>query len=193
MSPPWSKTDWRGARAQARGHPACPLWISPNPAKEVKRPGVKPKPKEPYTQEEVIQILLACHKLGQASYERDRARAIILLLRYTGLRISEVATLARDRVREDRIYLYRMKNGKPVFLPIPAFLREALDSLPTPKGHGGEVEVLLLEWQRHNSGIHPRRDSHTRPCLQDFQSRWHPCASLPAHLGNCAVGKRLDN
>jgi integrase len=125
------KTQWHNVV------PACPLWISPNPAKEVKRPGVKPKPKELYTQEEVIQILLACHKLGQTSYESDRARAIILLLRYTGLRISEVATLARDRVREDRIYLYRMKNGKPVFLPIPAFLREALDSLPTPKGQLG--------------------------------------------------------
>ncbi|MDQ2841127.1 MAG: site-specific integrase [Acidobacteriota bacterium] len=58
---------------------------------------------------------------------------MVLLLRYTGLRISDVATLARDRVREDRIYLYTMKNGKLVFLPIPAFLREALDDLPTPK------------------------------------------------------------
>lgn len=32
-------------------------WISFNPAKEVKPPKTKPKPKEPYTQEEVIQIL----------------------------------------------------------------------------------------------------------------------------------------
>ncbi len=59
---------------------------------------------------------------------------MVLLLRYTGLRISDVATLARDRVREDPIHLYTMKNGKPVFSPIPAFLREALDLLPTPKG-----------------------------------------------------------
>ncbi len=59
---------------------------------------------------------------------------MILLLRYTGLRISDVATLPRDRVRDNRIHLYTMKNGKPVFLPIPGFLQEALDSLPTPKG-----------------------------------------------------------
>jgi integrase len=32
-------------------------WISFNPAKEVKPPKTKPKPKEPYTQDEVIQIL----------------------------------------------------------------------------------------------------------------------------------------
>jgi hypothetical protein len=46
---------------------------------------------------------------------------MVLLLRYTGLRISDVATLARDRVRQDRIYLYTMKNGKPVFFPCPPF------------------------------------------------------------------------
>lgn len=44
---------------------------------------------------------------------------MVLLLRYTGLRISDVATLARERVRNGRIYLYTMKNGKPIFLPIP--------------------------------------------------------------------------
>lgn len=112
-------------------------WMLFNPAKEVKPPIVKPKPKDPYTQEEVIQIVSACDELGRGSYERNRARAMVLLLRYTGLRISDVATLARDRVREDRICLYTMKNGKPVFLPIPAFLREVLDSLPTPKGTEG--------------------------------------------------------
>ena len=93
--------------------------------------------------EEVIQILSACDELGKGAYERDRARAMILLLRYTGLRISDVATLARDRVREDRIYLYTMKNGKPVFLPIPAFLREALDGLPTPKGTEGKSKYFF--------------------------------------------------
>jgi integrase len=79
------------------------------------------------------QILFAWDRIGKGAYERDRARAVALLLRYTGLRISDVATLARDRVREDRIYLYTMKNGKPVFLPIPSMLRDALHGLPIPK------------------------------------------------------------
>ncbi|MGH9343576.1 MAG: tyrosine-type recombinase/integrase, partial [Terriglobia bacterium] len=101
-------------------------WISFNPAKEVKAAKPKPRPKEPYSEGEVKRILFACDRLGKGNYERNRARAMILLLRYTGLRISDVATLARDRVREDRIYLYTMKNGKPVFLPIPAVLQGAL-------------------------------------------------------------------
>jgi integrase len=78
-----------------------------------------------------------------AAYERERARAMILLLRYTGLRMSDVATLARDRVRGDRIYLYTIKNGKPVFLPIPAFLREALDGLPTPRATEGQSKYFF--------------------------------------------------
>ena len=40
-------------------------WMSSNPAKEVKPPTVKPKPKEPYTQEEVLQIVSACDELGR--------------------------------------------------------------------------------------------------------------------------------
>lgn len=113
-------------------------WLSFNPAKEVKAAKPKPKSKDPYTEDEVSQIIAAYDQLGRGDYERDRARAMVLLLRYTGLRISDVATLARDRVREDRIYLYTMKNGKPVFLPIPAVLRDALTTLPTPKETKGE-------------------------------------------------------
>jgi site-specific recombinase XerD len=118
-------------------------WMSSNPAKEVKPPTVKPKPKEPYTQEEVVRILSACDQLGRGPYERSRARAMVLLLRYTGLRISDVATLARDRVRNRRIYLHTMKNGKPIFLPIPPVLCDVLDALPEPKGTNGQSKYLF--------------------------------------------------
>lgn len=118
-------------------------WMLFNPAKEVKPPKTKPTPKEPYTEDEVLAILSACDALGRGAYERDRARAMIYLLRFTGLRISDVATLARDRVRDDRIYLYTMKNGKPVFLPIPPVLQEALENLPTPKGTIGESKYFF--------------------------------------------------
>jgi site-specific recombinase XerD len=113
-------------------------WCQSNPAKEVKSPKVKPKAKEPYSEEEVTQILEACTKLGRGPYERDRAEAMILLLRYTGLRISDVATLSRDRVKGDHIYLHTMKNGKSLYLPIPPLLRTTLDGLPDPKGTIGK-------------------------------------------------------
>jgi len=43
---------------------------------------------------------------------------MVLLLRYTALRISDVATLRRDRIRDGEILLRTTKNGKPVKLPI---------------------------------------------------------------------------
>lgn len=118
-------------------------WMPSNPAKEVRTPKTKAKPKEPYTQEEVVRILSACDQLGRGPYERSRARAMVLLLRYTGLRISDVATLARDRVRDGRIYLHTMKNGKNIFLPIPPLLRETLDALPIPKGTKGQSKYFF--------------------------------------------------
>jgi integrase len=66
-----------------------------------------------------------------------------LLLRYTGLRISDVATLRRDKVRNEHIHLYTLKNGKPVFLPIPDLVLDALGSLATPKGTVGESEYFF--------------------------------------------------
>ncbi len=118
-------------------------WMDSNPAKEVKAPTVKPKPKEPYRQEEVLRIISACDQLGKCRYERARARAMVLLLRYTGLRVSDVATLARDRVRDGRIYLHTMKNGKPIFLPIPTVVSNVLEALPEPKGTNGHSKYLF--------------------------------------------------
>ena len=57
-----------------------------------------------------------------------------LLLRYSGLRISDVSTLERDRVRDGQILLHTQKTGGQVFLPIPNELQQALDALPCPRG-----------------------------------------------------------
>ena len=118
-------------------------WIHSNPAREVRPPKLKPSPKKSYTQDEVCRIMEACDRLGKGAYERSRAKAIVFLLRYTGLRISDVSLLARDRVRDGRIYLHAMKNGKPIFLPIPPELEEALASLPEPKGTTGPSKYFF--------------------------------------------------
>ena len=77
--------------------------VSANPAADVDSPRVKPKPKEPFTRVEVSQMISACDGLGKRPYERLRARAMVLLLRCTALRISDVAQLSRDRVRGGQI------------------------------------------------------------------------------------------
>ena len=109
-------------------------WMTENVAKRVKPPAnVKPSPVEPYTPAELTRLLFACDRFGRASYERLRARAMILLLRHTGLRISDVATLARERIQDGQIFLHTLKTGGQVLLPVPVELRCALDVLPLPK------------------------------------------------------------
>jgi hypothetical protein len=44
---------------------------------------IQPTDKEPYTRNDVIKILAACDAIGHYGYERLRARAMVLLLRYT--------------------------------------------------------------------------------------------------------------
>src|SRR5215471_16402068 len=72
-------------------------WIEDNPAKRIKPPrNIKPAEVVPYTDAEIERILAACSQMGRADYERRRARAMVLLLYYTALRISDVAMLERD-------------------------------------------------------------------------------------------------
>jgi site-specific recombinase XerD len=99
-------------------------WSSENVAKRIKSPrNIKPNDVEPFSTAEVTSIIKACDGIGRGPYERLRARAMILTLRYTALRIGDVALLARDRISKDggrwRIFLRTEKSGKPVFLPIP--------------------------------------------------------------------------
>ena len=85
-------------------------WILRNWAEKVPMPkNVKPADREPYNPQEVARIIAACDQMGRGAYERLRARAMILVLRYTGLRISDVATLEKARIREGQIFL---RDGK---------------------------------------------------------------------------------
>ena len=96
-------------------------WTKVNPTKKAKLPrNIKPNEVIPFTKAEIAAMLKACETFGQRTYERLRARAIILTLRYTALRIGDVALLAKDRISKDgdrwRIYIRTEKSGQPVFL-----------------------------------------------------------------------------
>lgn len=109
-------------------------WIEDNPAAAVEKPkNLQPNEVEPYSRDEVIQILTACEAIGRGSYERLRARGLILLLRYTALRIGDVALLEKSRVRGGEINVRTIKKGKVVWLPVHPELQAALDVLPTPR------------------------------------------------------------
>jgi len=114
-------------------------WVRESPAAGIKGPrNIQPNEVEPYTPAEVGKILDACEQFGRTDYERRRARAMVLTMRYTALRIGDVAMLERERISRDghrwRIFLHTEKTGKPVFLPIPEDLRLVLNAAPMPRG-----------------------------------------------------------
>ena len=76
----------------------------------------------PFTPDEVVAILGAC--------DTARLRAFVLLLRYSGLRVGDVATLAKDRIQNGKLLLYTQKTGVPVYLSLPQVVLDALESFP---------------------------------------------------------------
>jgi site-specific recombinase XerD len=119
-------------------------WVEESPAKAMKMPP-EPKPGErvPYTSEEITRILVACETFGRGPYERLRAKAAILLLRFYGLRVSDVATLAKSRVRGDQIFLHALKNGAMIWLPLYPEVKYALDCLPLPMGAAADCPYFF--------------------------------------------------
>lgn len=114
-------------------------WIEDNPASGIKGPkNLKPNEVVPYTPAECAQIFDATGRFGRTTYERLRARAMVLAFKETALRISDVALIKKDRFTWSgtcwRIFLRTEKTGAPIFLPITQTLKDAFDLLPTPKG-----------------------------------------------------------
>jgi len=100
-------------------------WILKNPFAKMKSPKIRLCPTMPYTPEEMVLILGGCDRYqGNAK----RLRALVLLMRYSGLRIGDAARLARDRIVKDRLFLYTQKTGVPVWCPLPEFVVAAMDS-----------------------------------------------------------------
>ncbi len=114
-------------------------WTAKNPARSLTRPRmIEANNIVPYTRPEVIAIIAACDHIGRTSYERRRARAMTLLMRYAGLRISDVVTLSRDHIHGMRLEKRAIKNHRMIRVELPSAVIEALEVLPVPKGAAGD-------------------------------------------------------
>jgi len=106
-------------------------WIGENPAKKLKNPKKGRRPTMPFTQDQMTHIFRACETYGAKCRGNVRGiRAFVYFLRYSGLRISDAATLERSRISGDKLFLYTAKTGTPVWLPLPLFVLEALAAVP---------------------------------------------------------------
>jgi integrase/recombinase XerD len=110
-------------------------WVTENAASELKAPMVAQRPTMPFTHEEMVNVLAATGQYAEKAAANARAnarriRTLILVLRYTGMRIGDAVALTADRVTGNRLFLYTAKTGTPVHTVIPEFVVRALDSTP---------------------------------------------------------------
>jgi integrase/recombinase XerD len=97
-------------------------WISENPAVELDSPNVQSKATLPFTDEE-MKIILKTAK-------NPRVHAFILVMRWSGLRISDTATLAVDSVVGKRLRLHQTKTVESVSILLPNDIVKKLKKVP---------------------------------------------------------------
>ena len=133
-------------------------WISANPASEIKSPKVTTRPTLPFTRDEMMRILTAiaewieeCQTPGKANARR--LRALVLLLRYSGLRIGDAVTCAVDRLANGKLRLYTQKTGTHVHCPLPEFVVKELEAIPKMSERywfwtgNGKPQTAIGDWQ----------------------------------------------
>jgi len=60
----------------------------------------------------------------------NRLRALVLLLRYSGMRIGDVVKLSTDQINGNKLFMYTQKSGVPVNVVLPDFVVRVIATIP---------------------------------------------------------------
>jgi integrase/recombinase XerD len=109
-------------------------WIGENPAVKLETQKTRRPQILPFTREEMIRIVAACdaygYNYGKIGRENARRlRALVLLLRYSGLRIGDAVSLPRERIADGKLFLYTAKTGTPVWCPLHETVIQGLEAV----------------------------------------------------------------
>ena len=82
-----------------------------------------------------------------------RMRGLVLVLRYSGMRVGDAVNLRTSQINGNRLFLYTQKTGVPVNVILPEFVLKALEA--TPKVNEdvyfwtgiGKLESVVRSWQ----------------------------------------------
>lgn len=114
-------------------------WISINPVLALKAGKTNDPQIVPITPAEFQKILKACEVYpDKKTHNRFkefaiRLKALVLVMRYTGLRIRDTVTLKKTGIQNGKVFLRTAKTGTQVFCPLP---QTVLDALKTIKAEG---------------------------------------------------------
>jgi len=173
-------------------------WLEKNPAKSLKLPKIDEIEVKPYTPGELKQILAAIEGYPNwgiyRTNTRERVRAFMLTLRWTGMRIGDAIQLSRAKVSDGRITLRTAKNGKRVSIPIHPELDAALKYIANGEFYfwsgNGKITSAVSDWHRTIERlakdlpfkVHAHRFRHT--FAAELISAGTPIAQVAAILGN---------
>jgi integrase len=97
----------------------------------------------PFDQKDFEKILKGCEEFSANGRYKDknriRIKALVLLMRHSGLRIGDAVLLKRERITNGRLFLHTQKTGTPVYLPLPPVVLSALQEI-------GEIHPEYYFW-----------------------------------------------
>jgi integrase/recombinase XerD len=113
-------------------------FLERNPARLLNRIQVRRIPTDYFPREEFERLVAATYLLvrRRSSKNADKAiwptlmRTMVLVMRWSGLRIGDSVNLERTRLVGDKILLYQHKTGQPVYVPLPREVAESLREVP---------------------------------------------------------------
>src|SRR5262249_5090865 len=102
-------------------------WIQFSPAKALIAPCGRHKAVVPFSQEECEKLIWATELYPDSPQgRRSQIRAMVLLLRFSGLRIGDAIALRRKSLVDGKLFVRTQKTGTDVFLPLPQKVVRAL-------------------------------------------------------------------
>jgi integrase/recombinase XerD len=133
-------------------------WIVQSPAADLESPKVASRPTMPFTQGEMSRIIEATDLYAKNAavngvQNAKRIRALVLVLRYSGMRISDVVSLEVERLNGNRLFLYTQKTDVPVYTILPEFVVASLERIPRAStkyffwSGRGLLESAVRSWQ----------------------------------------------
>jgi integrase/recombinase XerD len=133
-------------------------WLEKSPARLVKMSPAKYDPTLPFTDQEMEKILWAAESIREAHPKipvetPKKLKALILLMRYSGIRISDAVMFRRESLKNNKLFLRQEKTKHPVWVPLPKRVVDAIKECDEGNeyffyGQVGKPKSAIMEWQQ---------------------------------------------
>ena len=133
-------------------------WIEKSPARLVKMAPAKYDPTLPFTDQEMEKIIWAADSIREAHPKipeetPKKLKALILLMRHSGIRISDAVMFRRDKLHDGKLFLRQEKTKHPVWVPLPKHVVQALADCDEGNEYFfyrqvGKPKSAITEWQQ---------------------------------------------